>query len=572
MLILLTIFLFLFFPLVMLILRLIWPKINLQGFLAILTALAAWILVFLSQADTPRLIPLLQWQPASLFLLSPSLLVDKTSWYYALGLATLALSVVITSLAQLGQSPSPAKADSRPQTSAGAEKYSIDESNLEGNTRVAEQPITGWIVWASILAFTSLGLLAVTAGNLLTTLLAWTSLDVIELVILLGQTQQSRIRERIIWVFSAKMTGLCLALIACIMLWSHGSLLVFESITPVVSTLLVIAAGVRLGVLPLHLSFTRGLPTNRNLGTVLELIPATANYILLVRVSSIGVSAVIAPYLLGFAIIAGLYAAINWLRVRGALEGRPYWLVGTASLVVAAAILRQPVACLAWGIASLLSGGLIYSMYLRHKNFLPIIFFGLLNFSALPFSPTWQGILVYQYSSSLGLGLTSFAAFSLCFLLIQAILFAGYIRHALFGIFSTTEISLILTERWVWFLYPIGLIFIVITHFLIGWFLYPNLSGAAITGWIIGPVSLLISVFAVYFIWRFPNVIHPTLDQNLRSAWDRLLSFEWFYRFIWRSFRTFLKVFSLVSRILEGDGGFLWALVLFGLIFVFMQR
>jgi hypothetical protein len=31
-------------------------------------------------------------------------------------------------------------------------------------------------------------------------------------------------------------------------------------------------------------------------------------------------------------------------------------------------------------------------------------------------------------------------------------------------------------------------------------------------------------------------------------------------------------LFSLFSTILEGDGGILWALVLFALIFVFLQR
>jgi hypothetical protein len=573
MLILLVIFLCLFIPLAMLILHLIWPRVNVQGFLAVLTALAGWVLIILARPELTRTILLPQWQPATLFLLSPTLLIDNPSWYFTLALISLALSAVITSIAQLGQSTR-ANPNNNPQASAsGASGVLGDiQQNLAGTNKIEGQPKTDALLWASILALTSFGLLAVTAGNLLTVLLAWTSLDIIELVILLGQMQQSKIRERIILVFSAKMAGLCLALIAGVILWSRGSLLIFEDITPPVSTLLVIAAGLRLGVLPLHLPFTRGLPINRNLGSVLRLIPASANFILLVRISGVGVSDPFTPYLLGFSALAGLYASFSWLRVKNELEGRPYWLVGTSSLVIIAALLHQPMACLAWGIASLLSGGLIFSMSLRHKNLLPILLLGLLNLSALPFTPTWQGVAIYQFTSFVDVPLTLFAVFSVMFLFIQAFLFMGYMRHILKGIYPIGELSSEQAERWVWFLYPLGLIFTVITHLLIGWFIYPDLHEVVVSGWLIGPISLVIVGFTSYFIWRFPNLYHPTIDPDLRSAWDRLFSLEWLYRFLWRVFRTLLKTFSLVSRILEGDGGLLWALVLFGLIFVFMQR
>ena len=104
MLILLTIFLFVLTPLSILILRLVRPKLSIQGLLAVLTVLAGLPMVFLARSDIPRTIPLLQWKPATLFPISPSLLIDDISWYFALALVSLSFSVVIGSIAQLGQS------------------------------------------------------------------------------------------------------------------------------------------------------------------------------------------------------------------------------------------------------------------------------------------------------------------------------------------------------------------------------------------------------------------------------------------------------------------------------------
>jgi len=574
MLLLLTIFLFIFFSLVMIILHLVRPRFNVQGFLAVLAVLVGWILVFLARSDITKLIPLLQWQPDSLFNLSPSLVIDGNSWYFALALASLAFSVVISSITQLGQNPLTDQITSQKQIPLVEEPVSSTDSIplIQPSLITGDQLTPGWLLWASILTITSLGLLAVTAGNLLTLLLAWTALDIIELVILLGQMMRSRTRERIILAFSARMAGICIVLTAGVMLGSRGASLSFDSISHPVSTLLVIAAGLRLGVLPLHLPFTTGLPINRHLGTILRLVPAGSSYILLVRLSSVGVTESVIPYLLGFTVLAGVYAAVNWLRSKDELAGRLYWLLGTSSLVVTAATLHQPAACLAWSITSLLSGGLIFSMSFRHKNLLPVALLGILNLSALPFTPTWQGTTLYQFSSAFGLNLTGFAVISFFLLFIQAFLLAGFARHTLRGNVQNREILSGHIERWVWFLYPLGLIFIAISHLLISGLLYPNIYNVTLSGWVMGPVVLIFAGIILYLAWHYPQLSHPALDSNIRSAWDRLLSLNWLYRFLWRLFHSLSRLFALVSTILEGDGGLLWALVLFGLIFVFLQR
>lgn len=574
MLVLLTISLFIFTPLAMLILHLVRPKLSIQGFLAVLTVLIAWPMVFLARSDIPHVITLLQWKPETLFPISPSLLIDDISWYFALALTSLSLSVVITSIAHLGQSPKLDQLPAQQKIQVVEDSNNPDEGiSSDEPAAVIEAGLTpDWLLWASILALTSLGLVAVTAGNMLTLLLGWAALDVVELFILLGQMLESKTRERIILAFSAKMAGIVMLLIAGLYLWSQGATLSFDAISQPISTYLVLAAGLRLGVLPLHLPFTQGLPIRRSLGTVLRLVPAASSFILLVRVSNVGVTGAVTPFLLGLTILAGLFAAVNWLGAKDELNGRPYWLLGTASLAVAAAILNHPSGCLAWSIASLLSGGFIFSMFLRHRNLIPLAVLGLINLSALPFSPTWQGTTLYQYSSNSPVNLTLFSLFSLLFMLIQSFLLAGFMRHALRGVFPAGEETPEHIERWVWFVYPLGLILIVVTHLLIGWWLYPNMNEVPLSGWIIGSLVLIIAGVILYIIWRHPHPFAYLSRSAKTSFWNNLFSLDWLYRLLWKLFRTISRLFALFSTILEGDGGILWALVLFALIFVFLQR
>lgn len=574
MLILLTIFLFIFISLVMLILNLVRPKFSIQGFLTVLTALAGWAMVFLARVGSPQVITLLQWKPEYLFPLSPAMLIDNYSWYFALAIVSLSVTVLITSITQLGygsKSNDSATYNLNPDNnsqnhllsgSSTSASVTSDRTNMKPN----------WRSWAAILVISSLGLVAVTSGNLLTLLLAWAALDIVELFILLGWVPQSVLRERIILSFSAKVAGIGILLFTAIMLWSQGASLSFNTISPSTSLLLVLAAGMRLGVLPLNLPLTHRLPITRGTETILPLVSAAAGFILLIRVSHVGVAGVITPYILGITTIVGMFAALNWFITKEELEGKRYWLLGTASLAIAALIVNQPTACLVWGISSLLSGGFIFSMSLHHRNLLPIVVLGLINFSALPLSPSWQLTTLYAFSANTQINPILFSIIGFLLLLTQVFLFAGFTRLALRGSFSAIIQKPENIERWVWFLYPIGLFFIVLTHFLIGLQLYPDMKTAPVFIWIVGPIIVALCGLFLYVGERFPQTFHIMGRSKMASFGKDLLSLNWFYRFLWKVFHIVARIFALLSDILEGEGGIIWALVLFALIFVFLQR
>jgi hypothetical protein len=572
--ILLTIFFFIFTAIAMVIIHLVRPKLSIQGFLAALAVLLGLVMVFLAHSEIPDSVVLLQWAPQSLFPIQPVLMLDDISWYFTLALAALAFTIIITSIAQLGQSP---KSDSQtvgnnlqvvedpapdnevaPSNGSGA----INDSGLMPN----------WLFWAAVLVLTSAGLLAVTAGNMLTLVLSWATLDIIELITLLGQIPQSVIRERVIIVFSTRLAAIVTVLIAGLVIWSQGGTLLLTELSPSISVILILGAVIRLGVFPPQPLYTHGLPIRPDLATVLRLTSAAASFILLVRVSTTVLLSSFNPIFLGIITLIGIFAAVRWLGAKDEQDGQSYWMIGTTCLAIASAIVAAPFACLVWSIASLLSGGLIFSYSLRHSSFIPLILLGVFNISALPFSPTWQGTALYPSISSETGSRAQFLLFFVSYLLIQSFLLAGYIRHFLRGGQPATEDKSHHIERWVWVLYPVGLIVIILAHLLLGWFLLPDLNGLPLSAWILGPLSLLIAALILLISQRYPHPF-PRINRFMETpTWKNLSSFGWLYNFLWNAYHAVSRVIALFSTILEGDGGILWALVLFALIFVFLQR
>ena len=544
--------------------------------MAVLAVLAGWPMVFLARQDIPQTITLISWQPAAFFPNLPALLIDDISWYFSFALISLALSSIVTSIAHLGRSLK----NDRSQGKNKIEVIEVQElsekvsSSSEPTSVEENKPTTHWQSWAGTLVLTSLGLVAVNAGNMLTLLLAWAALDLIELVILLVQVLQSKSRERIILVFSLRMAGIGMVLLAWIIPWSQGISLNFNVIDQSIIIYLLLAAGLRLVALALQFPLNDQHVQTHEFETILRLVPAAACYILLVRVANIGVLGAVSPLFLGIAALAGLYAGVHWINANNELNGQPYWLIGTASLAIASAILNRPSACIAWSLASLLSGGLIFSMSIRHKNLIPIVFIGFIGFSALPFSPTWLGTDLYEYTGSPSNTISPplFYMLSFAFLLSHSLFLAGFIRNILRDIFPYDKHLEFHVERWVWFLFPAGLILIIVTHFLIGILLFPALSEIQLTGWIIGAVAVAISGI----IWLLPTHYFQGFtrrDQAIKtSAINKFLSLDWLYRFFWKLLHTLIRLAALISTILEGDGGILWAFVLFALIFVFLLR
>lgn len=500
-------------PLVMVGVRLLRPRFAYFWLITVLSAQLAWVMVLLQHSKLPLGGVIVAWQPASFFTASPSLLIDWISWPYALVLTTLVLAMVLTDVARLSE--------------------------------------TSWRAWAYGLTLALFGLLAVLAGNPLTLLLAWAALDLFELLILFNQILSSAVRERIILAYTARVAGILLLLWADMASGSPAASSSFAQVPPEISIYLLLAAGLRLGVLPWHQPFLEEPLLSRGLGALLRLTPAAASLVLLTRTATAGVPPVFVTPLLILTALAAIYAGASWLSARDELSGRSFWILGGASLAVAAALRAQPEASLAWSVATLLSGGLIFLASTRHRRLVPLILLGLLGFTGLPFTPAWQGVRLYA---------PPFNALLPLFLFAQALLLAGYLRHAL-----RSGIPIYVIERWVWVIYPTGLALLPGVHFLITWWSSPQPGQisqfpAMSQSW---PGLAVVAILGLLVFLRERSVKMPA---QLLSTLKVVFSFNWLYRLIWSGYRSLARWSALANTVLEGEGGILWTLLLLALL------
>ena len=495
---------------IMIAIRLIWPEFAYHWLIAAIGALAAWLIMLMAGFQLPQSLNLTSWESQGFFSVSPALLLDRLSWPYAVALATLALAVILSD--------------------------------------VARAPESDWSAWSGSLVLAALGIFTILAENPITLLLGWTVIDLAELLVLLSQVQESRVREKVVVTFSARIFGAGLLIMAVLVTRSLGNSLSFEVIPSSASLILVLVAGLRLGVLPLHLPFIREVQLRRGLGTMARLVPAATSLVLLVRSAAATAESgeVIAwrPVILAFSGIVALYGGAAWALADDELDGRPAWILGMASFSVAGAVLGEPSASLSWGMALLLSGGLLFLTSVRDRRLIWLSGLGLLAISALPFTPTWNGARIF---------FGPFTLLLLPFFIAQVLFLVGYARHVL-----REGETMVGAERWVWLIYPLASGLLMLILFLFGWWSNPGVEDVPIAGWWVGIAAA--SMAGLVGIGARRRMLQ--VSDKFLVLFGGLLSFNWLYRFLWLSYRAVGDLIGFLTTVLEGEGGVLWALLL----------
>ncbi len=507
--ILLPVILLLLPALALLILRLIRSKFRYPWMLASGGALLAFGSVFLWQFHFPQSISLPSWQLATPFLYVPAWLADGVSWPYALALAALAMAVIWTSVVR-------------------AESESL--------------------AWAGTLTLTALGILAVAAENPLTLLLAWSFIDLSELIMMLRSTEGESQTEGVIIAFAVRLAGTGLVLWANLISIAAGTPLDFRSTPPNTGIYLLIAAGLRLGVLPLHLPYRKDNVIRRGFGTALRLVSAAASLALLARIPATALKSPLTPYLLTLAAITALYAGWMWLRSSDEILGRPFWILGFASLAVAESLRGNPAGSVGWGVAMVLCGGALFLFSARRRNILWLFLPAPLVLSTLPFSLT---------ASAWRTGNSVSWLFIIPFLPAEALLIAGFLRHAL----HPGETSLESQAKWVTIIYPTGLLILIAIALLLGFW---GWVGAQTIGlwWLAVVVIILAAGFAVLALRVFVHM--PSV--GISNQWTQIFRINWLYSVLAGLYNFLHRIAYIITSSLEGDGGLLWTFLLVVLI------
>jgi hypothetical protein len=376
--------------------------------------------------------------------------------------------------------------------------------------------------------------------------LVWGALDITELVTQLRSVDGPANSEKVVISFSTRALGIGLLLWANIISVAEGNTFDFQSIAPSSGLYLVAAAGLRLGVLPLHLAYSSESTLRRGIGTSLRLISAVSSLVLLAHIPAGSLSSALTPFLLGLAVIAALYGGWMWLRAPEELAGRPYWIITLGALSIISALSGNPLGAVAWGCALILVGGALFLASVQQVWLNRALLVGVWSLSSLPFSLTasaWLGNL----------------GFFIPFVIVaQALLMAGFVRHALR---SAGRESLDAQPGWANKVYPAGIILLIVFQLLLGLF---GWDGARQVGaWLEALLTLILTFGLVWATPRF-RLLNP-----IRAHWvgPAASGISTVYSGLWVIYRLLGRISEAITATLEGEGGIIWTL-LFLILFI----
>jgi hypothetical protein len=512
MLIILTVFLLFLVAIALILLYWVRPGIRYSWMLAAGGAFVSWFSVLFWQLNLPLSFKLPPWEPASLFLESLSFTADTLTWPLALSVSTLTLAVILTATARKNF-PDP-------------------------------------LPWAATLILGGLGLLAVLADNPLTLLMAWSAIDLTELLTQLRSVDGPQPSEKVVTAFATRVAGIGVLLWASMVSISAGTPMNFQNAPPQAGLYLLLAAGLRLGVLPLHLPYASEAAIRRGFGSALRLISAASSLILLARIPTASVISIFTPFLLTLAALAAVYGSWMWLRAPDELTARPFWLIGLASLSMASALRGDPVGAVAWNCALVLSGGALFLSSVHNIWLNRALWIGIWGITALPFSVSATGW---------GSAIPSFWPVWPFLLFAQALLLAGYLRHS---IRPTLRDNFSTLDRAAQYIYPLGIGILLGIVLLLGFW---GWEGASRLGaWMIALLGVVLGGAAGWLTPRL-RILTPIRAHWVRPAANSWMN--WLFRVLWGLYWLIGRLSNSFSKVLEGEGGFMWTL-LFMILFI----
>lgn len=458
---------------------------------------SSWVILVVLRFFLPLDISLPSWKPEALFPLPISFVLDGFSWPLAFSLASLGFGYLLT------------------------------ETTVEDELDVQS--------WGYGVLIIGLGITAILAANQLSLLLAWAGLDLVELFIWLSRPHHPTLRERVVFAFASRSTGILLSL------WGAGDVNIYF-----------LAIFLRLGVLPFHLPYLERTQLRRGLGTLLRIVPAVSTFPFLVNLATypdLPASAIVLPLLTFLA----LFAAILWFSSNDVLEGRPYWVLILSLMVIVSVLKSSPEAVLAWGVLMVTVGGGLFLNRYRNGYWIGLYVIQILILSGIPFSPLWDIVRIYRPPLSIWSGLL---------IVVHILLLGKIIRYTL-----QKPSQALQSEQWIKFIYGLGLTVLMLIPVFMGYLGWGNLisqgteypypTTRSSIEYVIGGVILVVVIIASGFVRLigFRKI-------NINPGWVRIFSLEWLFPFLKWSFRQIESVVSFVYSILEGQGGILWTLLL----------
>ena len=427
---------------------------------------------------------------------------------------------------------------------------------LTATARLKQQSIPA--TWAANMALAAITVLSLMASTPLGLILSWVVLDLTEVIIIFLAPTEQVDKGRSLVAFAVKMAGTLLIVAALVVSRAEGVWLSLDQPTQLTGLMLILAAGLRLGLLPLYVPFERELPLRRGLGLMIRMASPISAMMLLARLPAGLLTASMTGWLMVFASLSALYGAVIWAARADALNHRPYWVLAVTGLAFLTVLHGQAETGIAWGIALLTSGGIasLYSVRNRRLMILPALSsFILVGVPYTPLAVGWQGLTA---------GPIDIATISS--ILIVSLLLVGYVRDMLKPGEDPDTL-----DPWIRAVYPIGLVVLVITPWII--WLWDIANVQLFSGWWGSLAAVVLASIGLSLIFIkgkesvFPkagwiNVVSQPVGKLISSA----MSLNWLYRLFWGIYRMVQWVIQAFTSLVEGDGGFIWTMVFLALL------
>jgi hypothetical protein len=198
----------------------------------------------------------------------------------------------------------------------------------------------------------------------------------------------------------------------------------------------------------------------------------------------------------------------------------------------------------AWGCALILVGGALFLASIQQVWLNRALLIGVWSLSSLPFSLTasaWLGDLGF---------------FTPFVIVAQALLMAGFVRHALR---SSGRESLDSQPGWANKVYPAGIILLIVFQLLLG---LMGWDGARQVGaWL---QALLVSLLTFGLVWATPRfrALNPVRAHWVNPTASGLSTV---YSGLWGIYRVLGRISQAITATLEGEGGIMWTLLFLAL-------
>lgn len=449
--------------------------------------------------------------------------LDFVSWPYVLSLSVLALAFILT-----------------------------DSARLETEAR----PFN----WMIGLVLTGIMLLAVMAGNLITLISVWTTVDLLELTVVISSPASRRMSQQTITLFGIRVLSTVLAILAILLARSQGIEATFLPIPQSLALVLLLATGLRLGVLPLNVPYIREVYPWRGLSNVVRMLGPASALVALGRMPVLVAPAEWQPLLMNLTALGAFYGGVMFLTAPDELNGRPHWFIALAGLAIACVLNGQAQASIAWGSALILVGSVLFLYSAQRRSSLVFAIIAMLTISGLPFTPAaagWRGLVGEGFRVS-----------TVVFILVVVFLEWGFLRH-----FLRKREELYRMERWVHTVYPVGLAALLLTQWV--------LSSIGIRAFLtvgVWPVSVTMAVVAAAGIAAALYLRSALAQGAVAFRWVQwvfvrvggvlgaIFRMNWLYGLLRWIYRRLQNGFEMLTLLLEGDGGVLWTLVLLALL------